>query len=75
MLQALEEVAEDKRHCPSRDAARSLLEYLQAHTPATVFQMGLHEFLEDFLERVAQLDSALASEFFEATSGSRELQD
>lgn len=74
MLQALEEVAEDKRHCPSRDAARGLLAFLEGHTPATVFQLGLHEFLEAFLDLVADLNQALAAEFFEAVSASREVQ-
>jgi uncharacterized alpha-E superfamily protein len=74
MLQAIDEVADDKSS-GSRKAARSVLEFLEANTPKSVFEVGLHEFLESYLDRVAELNAALASEFFEAYSATREIQD
>jgi len=75
MLQALDEVAEGDEKSPSRAAARGLLEYLESHSPKSVFEMGLHEFLEGFLDRIAELNTALAAEFFEAYAASREIRD
>lgn len=74
MLQAIDEVADDARS-PSRAVARGLLEFLEAQTPNSVFEMGLHEFLQTFLEQVAELHAALTSEFFEAYAATREIQN
>jgi uncharacterized alpha-E superfamily protein len=75
MLRALDIVAQEGGPSASREAARDLLGHLDAHTPATVFQTGLHEFLEDILDRVAAINAALAADFFEAYADSREVRD
>ena len=74
MVQALADVADDKGRSPSLAEARGLVTFLDGHTPKSVFEIGLHEFLESFLDRIADLNAALAAEFFEAYAATREVQ-
>jgi uncharacterized alpha-E superfamily protein len=62
-LKSIDEECEGRLSC---DALASLAEHLDRNTPETVFAQGRHTFLQDFLEGVSTLSSALAADYFEA---------
>ena len=66
MEQALRKINPDAEQGLSWDALREIHQLLDKTTPKEVFQRGLHEFLELFLERVSAFHSALAVDYFEA---------
>jgi uncharacterized alpha-E superfamily protein len=47
------------------EAFDRIQQLLEGQSGETIFAVGLHEFLEDILERLAQWHSALAEEFFQ----------
>jgi uncharacterized alpha-E superfamily protein len=51
---------------PSTAAMSRLVERLGNLTSERVFQQGLHEFLQDFLDQVSDLHAALATDYFDA---------
>jgi uncharacterized alpha-E superfamily protein len=69
MAQALETIGSARAGSPSAAAIAALSELLGAQTGDTLFENGLHEFLELFLAGVADLHDALQREYFEAHLG------
>jgi uncharacterized alpha-E superfamily protein len=59
----IEDACEATQSC---GALARLTEHLDQNTPETVFSQGRHQFLQEFLERVSDLNDALAEDFFEA---------
>ncbi len=45
---------------------------LTQHTAASVFTLGLHEFLEQFLAAIGEFNEALQLDYFEAYLGANE---
>ena len=72
MAQALEQL--DERSAATR--AASSLDKIQSllgeHTAAGVFNLGLHEFLEQVLAAIAEFNTALQVDYFEAYLGTKE---
>jgi uncharacterized alpha-E superfamily protein len=69
MAQALESIGSARSGSPSADAIASLADLLGSQTGGSLFEQGLHEFLERFLEGVSSLHGALQREYFEAHLG------
>jgi len=69
MKQAIDELAETARDERSADCMSRLLARLEDTNAEQVFERGLHEFLEDFLDGVRELNDALAARYFEAFLG------
>ncbi len=65
MLDALETIGDGPAHAATAAALRAL--EASVHTNAEqVFAIGLHQFLEDFLTQICELNDALAQDYFEA---------
>jgi uncharacterized alpha-E superfamily protein len=54
---------------PSLARAETVLALLEDNSAESIFTRGLHEFLSEFLDRVAELHEALVSEYFAAYLG------
>jgi len=67
--QALEKCVPGDTESASAQAVRALREHLCSLHADEVVRSGLHEFLEEFLGRVATLHGALASDLFEVYLG------
>ncbi len=66
MTEALEQIGVDLPDCQVCHNMVALQQQLDAVSAESILQQGLHEFLEEFLMRLAKLHDALHSEFFEA---------
>jgi len=56
--------------CQVRDAVAAVQEMLLGFSAEeVVVKIGLHEFLEQYLERIAALNEAIAHDYFEAYLG------
>lgn len=69
MKGALEQVLPPPLESDTGRALGELLDLLTRHSPESVFQNGLHEFLQEFLWRLAVLNSAVQSNYFEPNLG------
>jgi len=69
MAQALETIGSARADSPSAAAIAALADLLGAHTGGSLFESGLHEFLESFVDGVSKLHGALQQEYFEAHLG------
>ena len=75
MAAALDQIGESASPS-SRRAIHELINMLTDRDPEDVFQSGLHEFLQEFLRRVATLHGAIQSDFFDPKLGAAHaLQD
>jgi uncharacterized alpha-E superfamily protein len=66
MHDSLRTIASGELSGVTEAAIRKLEACLEHRTADQVFRDGLHEYLEDFLEKISQLHAALAAEYFEA---------
>jgi uncharacterized alpha-E superfamily protein len=71
MQQALVSVGSVAPRSASLAAVGELAQLLDKHDARSLFESGLHEFLDRFLERVSLLHDALQEEYFEAHLGER----
>jgi uncharacterized alpha-E superfamily protein len=62
---ALEDIGAPAPDSPSTASMRVLVERLGKLTAERVFQQGLHEFLQDFLDQISDLHAALAADYFD----------
>ncbi len=69
MEEALNEIGTDDSGERSRAAVGALRAQLQESSAERVFGVGLHEFLEQFLDKIAAVHGALVTEYFEAHLG------
>ena len=70
MCDALHTIGCRPEDCQVRDAMASLQEMLLGFSAEeVVVKIGLHEFLEQYLERIAVLNEAIAHDYFEAYLG------
>jgi uncharacterized alpha-E superfamily protein len=53
----------------ARAAMSALCDHLDGSTPSGIIEQGLHEYLDDFLERLALLGTALQTDYFDANLG------
>ena len=65
MRVALESIGTPAPDSPSTGAMRRLVDRLEQTTPEQIFKLGLHEFLQEFLDQVSDLHAALALDYFE----------
>jgi len=66
MHAALHDIGAPAADSPSTGAMRRLVDCLKQTTPEQVFKQGLHEFLQEFLDQISELHTALAMDYFEA---------
>jgi uncharacterized alpha-E superfamily protein len=66
MARALQKIDDECQGTLSCETLAHLTEHLDQNTPETVFTQGRHKFLQEFLDRVSALGSALAADYFEA---------
>jgi uncharacterized alpha-E superfamily protein len=66
MRNALQTVGDDDPHSASHGIIARLAERLEHSSAEHVFEQGLHEFLEEFLQEIADLNTALQADYFEA---------
>jgi len=66
MENALDKFKSGNPDWASRQAVVGLRDRLEHSSAEAVFQQGLHEFLEEFLEEIDTLNSALHADYFEA---------
>lgn len=71
MQRALEQIGYGTHGSATADALAGLASALETSTPESIFQSGLHEFLQAFLIRVAALTSAVQSDYFESNLGEK----
>jgi uncharacterized alpha-E superfamily protein len=69
MAQALASVGSPRSASPSDRAVAALSELLDASSPESLFEQGLHEFLDRFLVGISTLHDALQAEYFDAHLG------
>jgi uncharacterized alpha-E superfamily protein len=69
MEQALAKIGSPHAEWPSLRALAALREQLEKHDPSSLFETGLHQYLEDFLTGIAALHDALQQEYFAAQLG------
>lgn len=69
MQQALERIGSSRSPSPSGIAVEALDALLERGDAASVFEVGLHEFLDEFLGRVSALDQAVQEEYFSVHLG------
>ncbi|HVO22822.1 MAG TPA: alpha-E domain-containing protein [Candidatus Margulisiibacteriota bacterium] len=66
MHSALADIGPPAADSPSIAAMNGLVDRLGNLTSEQVFQQGLHEFLQDFLDQISDLHGALAADYFDA---------
>ncbi len=66
---ALEDICFNQPETRTCQAFRSLLALLEDNTAESVFKQGLHEFLQEMLQRIATMNQALQADCFEAYLG------
>jgi uncharacterized alpha-E superfamily protein len=71
MINCLQRIGRDSPPSAAYQALATVQEALARQTAQTIFQQGLHEFLADFLSKLAQLNRALQKDYFEAHLGDR----
>ena len=71
MEQALGSIGSVRLDSGAVAAIAALRELLEKNTAESLFDQGLHEFLDAFLQRVSRLHAALQDEYFEAHLGER----
>jgi len=69
MAQALAQLTEDQSATRAGQALQRIQSLLAGHTAAAIFNIGLHEFLEQFLAAIAEFNQALQVDYFEAYLG------
>ena len=69
MQNALDCIGRARADTDTDVAMNAVLAFLKKSDPQTAFQTGLHEFLQDFLRRVAAVTSAAQADFFEPNLG------
>ncbi len=69
MCQALQRVASGAGQSPAGEALTAIKHELEALDAQSLFRGGLHEFLDGFLERLAELGGLIGAELFETDGG------
>jgi uncharacterized alpha-E superfamily protein len=72
MVQALAQLNEPVNASRSNAALERLRGMLIGHTAESIFEAGLHEFLEEFLAAIATFNEGLQTDYFEAYLGTKE---
>ena len=68
---ALDKIDPGTLSTESERALDNVLSLLARNDPQSAFQAGLHEFLQEFLRRMAALNDAVRSDFFESNLGGK----
>lgn len=72
MAQALAQLEEHPEKTRAGQVLYTIQTMLAEHTAASIFTLGLHEFLEQFLVAIAEFNQALQLDYFEAYLGANE---
>ena len=72
MDQALETIRGEEADGASAAAMRHLRDVVEGASAEHIYGAGLHEYLDDFLLRVSELDAVLQSDYFEAHLADRQ---